>query len=246
MDRRRWARWVPNLTWPCPTCQAGQLRLAKETLQEIASRGERLEQDDPSANHDESLLRFVALLKCDNRACRESATIAGNHHSLWIRDSSEGGYMDENYEALSIIPSPLPFKIPQSVPRPVERVIREAGALFWFDQKAAANRSREAIEEILTDLGVPITGVKGRRLVLHTRIEQFAALDGGKWAEQATLIEGAKWIGNEGTHGDVDRETVLDAFEMLETVVEDIYVKGRHAVVEKARSMIAKHRPVRG
>jgi hypothetical protein len=128
------------------------------------------------------------------------------------------------------------------VPRPIELVIREASALFWVDHKAAANRSREAIETILTDHSVPTVGAKGAPIRLHRRIESFAALEDGKWAEQAEIIEAAKWIGNEGTHATIDRETALDAFEMLETVIDDIYVRTRHAVLAKVRSTNAKHR----
>lgn len=242
MDRERWTRWVPYLGWPCPTCQYGYLRLIPDTMREASGRKERLEQDDPSSDHNQSLKRFVAILKCDAARCGETATVTGNHYTHWMPDGSDDGFTDEGYEVFSIVPSPVPFKIERGVPKAIDRVIREAAALFWLDHKAAANRMREVVEAIVTDLGVPVLGRRGRRLVLHTRIEQFAALDGRKWLEQAELIEAAKWIGNEGTHNEMDRNAALDAFEILETVIEDIYVRGRHAVLAKARSTNSKHR----
>jgi len=56
------------------------------------------------------------------------------------------------------------------------------------------------------------------------------------------MVEAAKWIGNEGAHQAVDRDDVLDAFEMLETVIEDIYVRTRHELLDKVRRTNAKHR----
>lgn len=242
MDRDRWKRWAPYLSWPCPTCQSGNLKFVRDTLHEMPSRNERLSRDDPSSNPDESLLRFTALLKCDLNPCGEVATVAGDHYTHWLPDGSDDGFNDEGFEVFSIIPSPLPFKITSKVPWPVERAVREAATLFWVDHRAAANRAREAIEAILTDLGIPTVGSKGRPLRLHDRIEDLRAFDGGKWIEQSDMIEAAKWIGNEGTHASVDREAVLDAFEMLETVIDDIYVHSRHAVLAKARSTNIEHR----
>lgn len=243
MDRERWKKWVSYPSWPCPACQTGSLRLIHDTMKQIQSRSERLDQAEPDHYHDEKLDRFVALLKCDARSCGETATLAGNYLSHWINDGSEEGHTDISYEVLSVIPSPLPFKIGKRVPKPIEDRIREAAALFWIDHKAAANRSREAIEAILTDLGVTSTTLKGKPMRLADRIDRFAELEGGKWSEQAEIIEAAKWIGNDGTHAVIDREDAIDAFVMLETVIDDIYVRTRHAVLDKVRATNAKHRP---
>lgn len=243
MDRERWKKWVSYPSWPCPACQNGNLRLIPDTMKQVASRKERLDQSDPEHYHAETLNRFVALMKCDARHCGETATLAGNYYSHWVNDGSEEGHTDISYEVLSLIPSPLPFKIAKKVPKAIEDVIREAATLFWIDPKAAANRSREAIEAILTDLGIPTLTAKEKPMHLGKRIDLFAEIEDGKWAEQADIIEAAKWIGNEGTHATIDREMALDAFDMLETVIDDIYVRSRHALMDKVKATNEKHRP---
>jgi hypothetical protein len=93
-----------------------------------------------------------------------------------------------------------------------------------LDPTAAASRLREAIEAVLTHRGISTHTAKGHKLSLHKRIELFRELDDGGWAEQADYIEAAKWLGNEGTHQTLGREDALDAFAMLEKVLDDLYV----------------------
>lgn len=209
------------------------------TVQMTESRAERLRMNDPSENRDDTVDRFVAHLKCDAPHCGETGTLAGNRNAFSYRVSyDDDGYQtDISYEVLSVIPSPLPFKIPAKVPRPVELLIREAASLFWSDHKAAATRMREAVEAILTVIGIP-----ENLPTLHHRIVKLRELDDGKWAEQADLIEAAKWIGNLGTHETITRDDALDAFDMLETVLDDIFVRSRHDILAKARARNEKHR----
>ena len=242
MDRKRWGKWINFPSWSCSQCWNGSLRLLPATLQTTTSRTERLERDDPHYNHHEFLDRFVALLKCDNPACEETGTIAGNRHQHWLPDGTEDGYTDISYQVFSVVPSPLPFKLGSRVPQAVADRMREASALFWQDATAAANRAREAIGAILTDLGIETHSENKRRLNLHQRIEKLRARTDRTWGEQADLIEAIKWIGNEGTHETVSREEVLDAFELLETVIEDIYHRSRHELLARAQATNAKYR----
>ena len=140
------------------------------------------------------------------------------------------------------MPAPLPFEVDQRIPKPIEHLVREAVALFWADHRAAASRVREVIEAVLTDLEIPTQDTKKGRLTLHRRIELFAKLENEKWKEQAEVIEAAKWIGNDGTHDTVTRDECLDAFEMLELVLDDIYVRTRHDLLARVRERNARHR----
>lgn len=247
MDRDRWKQWIGFPSWPCPACQTGNLRLIGDTVQLIDSRAERIGMDDPSANHDDRVARFVAHLKCDAPACGETGTLAGNRNAFSYRVSGEddGCQTDISYQVLSVIPSPLPFRISPKIPRPIELLIREAASLFWSDHKAAATRIREAVEAILTDVGAPEISPRGKALNLHQRIDRFRELEDGKWAEQADLIEAAKWIGNLGAHDTITRDDALDAFDMLETVLDDMFVRARHDILAKARATNTKHRKPR-
>ena len=242
MDRKKLQQWVPYPAWPCPACQNGYLRIDHKTFNETASRKERLDQATDSHNHHERLNRFTALMRCDHPRCGETATIAGNHHTHWMPDGSEEGYLDESYEALSIIPAPLPFPLDRKIPAAVAGIVREAAALFWSDHKAAVNRVREVIEAVLTNLGVPVLSARGKSLILHQRIDEFRQIDDGKWAQEADILEAAKWIGNAGTHDVITREEALDAFDMLEAVLSDVYVRPRHALLEKVRATNTKNR----
>jgi hypothetical protein len=238
MDRTKWKLWADQLSWTCPNCQTGTLRPIHGTFQEVESRRERYDDGNP----DEKLKRFIALLKCDYRSCGETATVAGDHLTHWLNDGSDHGYIDEGYKIFSIVPSPLPFNLDIKVPPAIAAIVREAAALFWVDHKAAANRSREVIEAILTNLGVPATGPQGGKRPLHSRIEAFGKIENGKWLEQANVFEAAKWIGNEGTHATISRDDALDAFEMLEMVLDDIYVRARHSLLEKVQATNSKYR----
>lgn len=236
MDRAAWAEWISYPSWPCPTCQRGRLRLKHGSDYSSTSRSEHRSRQDEHYNHDERLDRFTGHLVCDHMPCGETATFAGDICTLrTFRDGSED-HLDTSYRARSIVPSPLPFPLGPKVPKALSALIREAAALYWLDQAAAVSRVREAIEAILSDLGAPERSPGGKRLHLHGRIIAFRALGDGQWDEQADIIEAAKWIGNDGTHETVSRDAALDAFEMLETVIDDLYVRSRQALLKKVRA----------
>lgn len=242
MDRTRWAEWVSYPSWPCPTCQRGNLRLDPKSSHTSTGQKERRCRENEGYNHDEHLDRVTGHLICDHKPCGETATLAGDFYTLRIFRDGDEDYLDRSYRARSIIPSPLPFPVGPKVPKTVEALIREAAALYWMDPAAAVTRVREAIEAILSDRGTPELNAKGKRLRLHERIEQFRTVADGQWSEQADIIEAAKWIGNEGTHEAGSCEATLDAFEMLETALEDIYVRTRHTLLEKVRTTNARAR----
>jgi hypothetical protein len=236
MDRAPWAEWVSYPSWPCPTCQRGHLRLKHGSDYSSTSRAERRSREEERYNHNEQLDRLTGHLICDHKQCGETATFAGDIHTLRLFRDGPEDYIDTSYRARSILPAPLPFPIGPKVPKAVAALIREAAALYWLDQAAAVSRVREAIGAILTDLAAPEHSPTGKRLALHKRIAAFRTLADGRWDEQADIIEAAKWIGNEGTHETVSRDAALDAFEMLETVIDDLYVRSRHALLEKVRA----------
>lgn len=236
MDRAPWAEWVFSPSWPCPTCQRGHIRLKYGADYRSTSRTERRSREDERYNHDERLDRFTGHMVCDHKSCGETATFVGDIHTLRLFNDGSEDHVDTSYRARSIVPAPLPFPIGPKVPKAAAALIREAAALYWLDQAAAVSRVREALGAILTDLGAPEFGANGKRLPLHQRIAAFRTLAAGRWGEQADIIEAAKWIGNEGTHDTVSRDAALDAFEMLETVIDDFYVRSRHALLEKVRA----------
>lgn len=56
----------------------------------------------------------------------------------------------------------------------------------------------------------------------------------------------AKWVGNAGTHGDlITRDDVLDTFDILEIVIEDLFVGRQRTIKAKALAINARKGPAR-
>jgi hypothetical protein len=92
---------------------------------------------------------------------------------------------------------------------------------------------------LLTEQGVRRTTISKRRkreaLSLHSRILEYRA----KRPDVAELLLAVKWLGNAGSHpgtGTVSQEDLLDGFEMLEQVLDEVYrrTRARLATVRKA------------
>jgi hypothetical protein len=75
---------------------------------------------------------------------------------------------------------------------------------------------------------------------LHRRIERFSntqATVGGR-------IMALKWFGNTASHeGNVSREDLLDAFEILEFLVAQLFDQKDPRIAELARQLDLKHNP---
>ena len=53
-----------------------------------------------------------------------------------------------------------------------------------------------------------------------------------------------KWLGNTGTHkGEVDREDLLDAFEILEHALTELIDRRATKIAALAKKLTQKHRP---
>lgn len=250
MTDKTWREpWVASLDWPCPSCGSGRLRLVSGTLHALPGRAEReaqAEHPDP-----QRLTRFNALLQCSTPYCREVAAITGDkleqqHTQYEPQIEEEVEYTTTDYRIASFTPSPMPFIVPRATPGAIKEVIGQAARLFWVDPAAAATRCRETLEKILTHFKVPEGDPDKRRPDLHVRIEAFGRMDDGKWAEAANTMMAMKHIGNAGTHSDpIERGHVVDAFEMLESVLEELFVGGRRALRAKVEATNAQKGPVR-
>ena len=82
----------------------------------------------------------------------------------------------------------------------------------------------------------------GRRvqLSLHGRIVQFRANN----ADAAHTLEAVKWLGNIGSHANLDTlmiDDLLDGFELFEHAIERVYVR-REEHLKKLASVISKQK----
>jgi Domain of unknown function (DUF4145) len=103
-------------------------------------------------------------------------------------------------------------------------LIEKSSELFWVELESCMNCVRRIIETTLDNFGVPKTHIskKGReeRIPLHVRIQHF--LDTDEYVAES--FAGLKKIGNMGSHGEaIERETVLDAYELLDDCMRHLY-----------------------
>lgn len=88
---------------------------------------------------------------------------------------------------------------------------------------------------------------RGKRetLSLHARIEKFKTKD----AEAANYLLAIKWLGNAGSHSgldNVDDDDLLGGFELIEHVIERLYVRQEARLKQIAKGLNhRKGKPVR-
>jgi hypothetical protein len=148
----------------------------------------------------------------------------------------------EYFKPLCMYPMPDVLQIPQRCPKDVAKSLRSSFTLMWVDPQSSANHIRSALEELLDHLGVQHR--KKRRdgkfaeLSLHARIEIFSKTNPVSGAHLMAL----KWIGNTGSHGgNVYTDEILDAYEVLEHVLQDIVEQRTKRVNELAKKMTRRH-----
>lgn len=214
---------VPN--WRCPRCDGGHQRLVPGTFHAENTGDTAANQSEEWFDWDMVEMRFVALLRCDNDECREPSSLAGTDRLVEDPDYEEQRMeYTERFEATYLRPSLRLINIPGRCPEPVIAELDRASVSQWDDPAAAATRIRGAVERVLDDLNVPVRPKgKRKRLTLHDRIELLRP----ERPQQAEPLLATKWIGNAGAHGEeVTRSDVFDMFDILETVLDQLYGQG--------------------
>lgn len=232
-------RKAPN--WPCPTCNAGYLRLEKESVKAKATAESVAAQDHPAWDPDWTTLRFVAVAVCDNTSCMEVATLAGRGGLQPIGHSYD---YEEFYRPDYFNPSPPLIAVPSSCSDGVKDELKLAFANAWGDPTAASAHVRTGVERLLDQLRVPKTAkpTKGqrRRLTLHQRIDLLAK----KHPEAAELLLAVKWIGNAGVHtGALTQHEVADAMDILETALDSLFNTHTRRVKRLAKTINKRRSP---
>lgn len=167
---------------------------------------------------------YSALLKCFH--CDEHVFAVGKTEVVEVYDDEHGWCLESALKPLFFQPSIQIISIPDECPDDVKAELISASSLFWSDLSASANRIRAALELILTHKKIKKTqstkSGKRRVLSLHERIELFKAKD----AQLAETMLAVKWLGNAGSHtSSLNTNDVLDAFELLDHVIEELFVE---------------------
>lgn len=247
VEREQWARRLPHLpSWRCPTCNKGNYSLMPNmpVLEETgpSKLGHSHEAWDPDWIEN----RFVALMQCNLSSCGEIASVSGTSPSDYWEDYETGeGDILHRYVPASIDPSPVPILIPNGTPEGVSRAISEAAKVLWQSDEAAANKIRSAVEHLLDAKKVKKISTKNTKktkLSLHDRIVQFQKQD----KENGDVLLAIKWLGNSGSHtSSLSRDQVLDAFDMVELVLENLYGKTKQMIMKKVAAVNRNKGPVK-
>ena len=245
VSRSMFADKIVKLQWPCPTCQEGTLQLSGKLVEGLTAAEEAVRHED-YYNPQESISRFVGLLKCDNADCKEHASLAGDIQHDYYQTGPSKYEDDPRYFVTAISPAPFLFPVSDKVPEIIKERLAVASALFWADADASANRLGQVVEDIFTDQRVKrFTAAKtGHRakLSLHARIEIFER----KNPEAAKLLFAMKWLRNTGSHdGELSKRDLIDGFELVESVIEEIYIGHTRALRLRADQINKLRGPVR-
>lgn len=197
--------------WPCPAC-------GRETLQPIPKS---LAIRPPSAYElsdlpeDEYTFCFKQFFLCSVRECGDIVCVAGdaslerNPYAI----STDDEYFYQLFPKAVHRGMPI-ISLPLETPDAVRIELETAFSLFWVDLGSCANKMRISVERALDELGVPA----GK--TLNESIKTFEAIDQG----HAQTFHALREVGNVGSHlGDNTRETILDAWEIYEDALRNLF-----------------------
>lgn len=243
MDKAQWSKSVRSFDWLCGRCQRGHLRQNDKAWTEQATAETVKGRLGPDWDHEWDEYRFAGLLRCDNPDCHDVVSAGGVVTRDYWQVSADEWETIPSYHISSLNPPPSPFRIDPAVPESVATRLTEAAGLLWADNDAAANKIRQAVECVLDERAVKKFPREGPRkaIPLHQRIVSFAKIA----PEAGGPLLAIKWIGNSGSHkGGLTRDDVLDAFEIMEVVLEEIYVGHRRAILKKVDAINSRKKPL--
>ncbi|MBV8682421.1 MAG: hypothetical protein JO111_06080 [Caulobacteraceae bacterium] len=225
--------------FPCPHCE-GRLRLAGEVkIHRSAATAWIANQawSDIAQIEDE----FHTALICESAECGQVVGMMGAVR--YLADHEAGGSLAvELLEPKTFFPAPALIAIPNNTPPSVIREIRNAFSIAWIDPNAAAHRLQVSAEYIMDDFGIPEI-VSGQRMTVDRRISLFGETNMAA-RTHADTFSALRTLGDSRAHGgEVDWPTLLDAFEIFESALEDLYGDKANmvAAAHKRLSDFARH-----
>lgn len=232
--------------YPCPKCYVGILKPIW-IKKEITSEGEYW----INCQYPDGIEHiFSGIFKCSKKSCGELVSFGGvcNKDINVPHELPNGEYYEKKitiYEPKYFFPNLRLFKLPKEVSKELKEQIDLSFSHYFNDLSSCANRIRTTIEVILDDIKAPKykIGKLGKRLVftkLHNRIDNFKK----KKRIIAELLLAIKFIGNEGSHiGKVEVDDILDAYEILNEVIDMAFVDKRKKVIKIAEEINQIRKP---
>ena len=225
--------------FPCPHCE-GRLRLTGEVMIHRSAATAWVANQawsDLAQIEDE----FHAALVCESVECGQVVGMLGAVRYTIDHDDGRPA-AGEMLEPKSFFPAPALIAIPNNTPPSVIREIRNAFSIAWIDPNAAAHRLKISAEYIMDDFGIPEL-VSGQKISVDRRIGLFGETNMATRAH-ADTFRALRTLGDTRAHGgEVDWSTLLDAFEILESALEDLYGDKANmvAAAHKRLSDFARH-----
>jgi Domain of unknown function (DUF4145) len=243
MERELWRLTFLRSDIPpfvCPRCKQGRLILDEKTFHYEEPTHSKAAQAHEAWDVDWVEERFVMFLRCGIPKCGEVVAVAGDTSvEQVIKDDG-----DWEYESLlrprSMFPGPPIITIPDETPAEVRQEIQLSFQLFWTDHGACASRLRKSVELLIDDFKIPREGKdkKGKtyRLSLQERVNAFKTID----AEYGAALDALRIVGNLGTHGELKRVIVLDAYEIYEDALAELLKKQKSKIKDLKNKIISK------
>ena len=223
---------TPN--WVCPTCTKGVLKIKKDSFIREESAYSRKNSYDPHCGYlaFEIGYVYICILVCSNEDCNEVVVSTGTGY-ISPEFDEDGELIDEEVDCFRpryFQPSLKIIQIPQKCPQKLTNSLNESFKLFFSSPSSTANSVRIVLEELLTALKVkrftissPNTMSKRKRkpIDLHRRIGNLP----DKYSPFKEMILAIKYLGNAGSHShdEITTDDILDAYELLEHVLKEIY-----------------------
>jgi hypothetical protein len=186
---------------------------------------------------------FAAQLNCDNPACKNIVFFSGEINLDVFQDYNGGDTFEVETEWI-LLPKYFSQQI-HLIPisdrynNEIANLLLSSFDLFWIDLDSCANKIRTIVENILNTQKIPqYSRNKGKlkRISLHSRILKFEL----KNKALAKLMLAIKWIGNYASHeSGLSREDLIQAYEMLELVLSNLY-DNKLKIANKMAALINK------
>ena len=222
MDRSLWQAYWAEDDWPslpCPTCGAplnfdGE-SLRVNTSQHMLDLFEVADVDDV-----EDL--FQAWMICGRAKCREVVSVSGRCTYSPAYDEAGATITERTLHPKALVPGPPLIDLTDDVPNNIHEPLDASFQIFWADYNACAGQLRIVLENILTSWGYPRETTDGKFVSLHQRITAWESVYGAQSIAKSLMA--IKWLGNVGAHPTpISCERLLDAYEILERVVRQLY-----------------------
>ena len=236
--------------WMCPTCSKGTLVIRKDSFHKEEACRSRRARNNPAWEPHWIEYVFSCLTICGNASCKEVVTCSGTGVVNFDITYDEFGAPDQTYEEFFspryFAPHLRLFICPKGAPEQVEEELEASFELFFANPASASSHVRMALEHLLTALKVKrFTTNGGRRwyLNLHKRIELLPK----KYDSLKELFFAVKWLGNAGSHSErsISNDDVLDAYEIMQKVLDELYVRSDRRAAKIARRINKRKGPAR-